>query len=96
MTTVDKLIEDAGELKPNNPALYDLVCCGELTQHVKKQRDFIHKCISLVKPNGYFFFSQIAATPSEEKNLMKFIEIEKYMEQKKCLPIALIGVQITD
>ena len=40
--------------------LFDLVVCSEFIEHVKDKREFIFKCLSLVKPSGYFFLSQIA------------------------------------
>ena len=47
----------------NHDELYDLVCCSEVIEHVEGQREFLHNCIKMVKPNGLFFLSSIAKTP---------------------------------
>jgi 2-polyprenyl-6-hydroxyphenyl methylase/3-demethylubiquinone-9 3-methyltransferase len=60
-TTIERLIEKTDFT--NNDNLFDLVCCSEVIEHVEDQRTFLHNCLKMVKPGGFFFLSSIAKTP---------------------------------
>lgn len=51
------MIEEHYEKRKGPDALYDLVCCSESLQAGDEGK--IAKCIEMIKPGGYFFFSMI-------------------------------------
>ena len=51
--TIDGLIKDDDSVLES----YDLVCVSEIVDHAVNKRDFLHKCISLLKPGGHLAVS---------------------------------------
>ncbi len=47
------------ELAQRSPASFDVVTCMEMLEHVPNPRSVIEACASLVKPDGWVFFSTI-------------------------------------
>ncbi|EIJ43188.1 ubiquinone biosynthesis O-methyltransferase [Beggiatoa alba B18LD] len=53
----------AEALALEQPAQYDVVTCMEMLEHVPDPASIIQACHTLVKPNGYVFFSTINRNP---------------------------------
>ena len=47
------------ELASTNQSFYDVITCMEMLEHVPSPNDIISSCSSLLKDNGYVFFSTI-------------------------------------
>ena len=47
------------ELASTNQSFYDVITCMEMLEHVPNPNDIISSCSSLLKDNGYVFFSTI-------------------------------------
>jgi 2-polyprenyl-6-hydroxyphenyl methylase/3-demethylubiquinone-9 3-methyltransferase len=47
------------ELASTNQSYYDVITCMEMLEHVPSPNDIISSCSSLLKDNGYVFFSTI-------------------------------------
>lgn len=47
------------ELASTNQCFYDVITCMEMLEHVPSPNDIISSCSSLLKDNGYVFFSTI-------------------------------------
>jgi 2-polyprenyl-6-hydroxyphenyl methylase/3-demethylubiquinone-9 3-methyltransferase len=47
------------ELASTNQGFYDVITCMEMLEHVPSPNDIISSCSSLLKDNGYVFFSTI-------------------------------------
>ena len=47
------------ELASTNQSFYDVITCMEMLEHVPSPNDIILSCSSLLKDNGYVFFSTI-------------------------------------
>jgi 2-polyprenyl-6-hydroxyphenyl methylase/3-demethylubiquinone-9 3-methyltransferase len=47
------------ELVSTNQSFYDVITCMEMLEHVPSPNDIISSCSSLLKDNGYVFFSTI-------------------------------------
>lgn len=51
------------ELAAQYPARFDVVTCMEMLEHVPDPASVVKACMTLVKPNGYVFFSTINRNP---------------------------------
>jgi 2-polyprenyl-6-hydroxyphenyl methylase/3-demethylubiquinone-9 3-methyltransferase len=60
---VTYLKSSAEEHSETNPAVYDIVTCMELLEHVPDPASTIAACAKLVKPGGRVFFSTINRNP---------------------------------
>jgi len=51
------------QLAGENPAQYDVVTCMEMLEHVPNPQSVIAACATLVKPDGWVFFSTLNRNP---------------------------------
>ena len=53
----------AEALAAEEPAAFDVVTCMEMLEHVPEPASIVEACATLVKPNGWVFFSTIHRSP---------------------------------
>lgn len=61
--SVDYQLRSAEALAADEPEQYDIVTCMEMLEHVPDPASIIHACATLVKPNGWVFFSTLNRNP---------------------------------
>jgi len=60
---VDYRVASAEDLALEEPGSYDLVTCTELLEHVPDPASIVRACATLVRPQGWVFFSTINRNP---------------------------------
>lgn len=60
---VDYLQKSAEEWAEANPALYDVVTCMEMLEHVPEPKSIVAACSTLIKSGGQVFFSTVNRNP---------------------------------
>ena len=60
---VDYKLQSAEALAAEEPEQYDIVTCMEMLEHVPDPASVIRACATLVKPNGWVFFSTLNRNP---------------------------------
>jgi len=68
----------AEEKAEQNPQTYDVVTCMEMLEHVPDPSSIIAACASMVKPNGYVFFSTLNKTV--KSYLLAILAAEKVLK----------------
>ena len=70
---------------------------SEFVNHAKIKKEFIKKCISVLKPGGFIIISQLSKTLFDNKNgkidPLTYQELERITEEN-CTPIVLSGIKV--
>src|SRR3546814_21027162 len=53
----------AEDLAQQRPAQFDIITCMEMLEHVPDPASIVHACATLVKPDGWVFFSTLNRNP---------------------------------
>src|SRR3546814_11631400 len=60
---VDYQAISAEDLAQQRPAQFDIITCMEMLEHVPDPASIVHACATLVKPDGWVFFSTMNRNP---------------------------------
>lgn len=74
--SVDYQHTSAEDFATSHPAKFDIVTCMELLEHVPDPTSVVRACASLVKPDGWVFFSTLNRNP---KSFLMAIVAAEYL-----------------